>query len=251
MIPKVIHYCWFGNNPLPEKYLSYIETWRKFCPDYEIKEWNEKNFDVTSNDYCREAYAAGKWAFVSDYARLKIIYDNGGIYLDTDVEMIKDIRKLVKDGDGFIGFQNNEQITTGLGFSAEKGNECIKTMLDMYVNCHFKSENGKLNMLPCPARNTVALKKCGLKTGKKNMNNVQYLNGITVYPVDYFNPINFDTKKSNITNNTYCIHHYSSSWTSSKTNLIRKLKVICPDFLLNWRSNKISRKDIKMLEEGI
>ena len=106
MIPKIIHYCWFGGNPLPEQYKKYMESWKEYCPDYEIVEWNENNFDVTKNQYCYEAYRASKWAFVSDYARLKIIYENGGIYLDTDVELIKDVTPLVADGVGFIGFQN-------------------------------------------------------------------------------------------------------------------------------------------------
>lgn len=106
MIPKIIHYCWFGGNPLPEQYKKYMESWKKYCSDYEIVEWNESNFDVTQNQYCYEAYQASKWAFVSDYARLKIIYENGGIYLDTDVELIKDVTPLVADGVGFIGFQN-------------------------------------------------------------------------------------------------------------------------------------------------
>lgn len=89
MIPKVIHYCWFGCKPLPEDVKRYIKTWKKYCPDYEIKEWNESNFDVKQNQYCREAYEAKKWAFVSDYVRLKVLYDYGGVYMDTDVEVCK------------------------------------------------------------------------------------------------------------------------------------------------------------------
>ena len=116
MIPKVIHYCWFGRNELPEKHKEYIATWKKYCPDYEIVEWNEDNFDVSCNQYCAEAYSAKKWAFVSDYARLKIIYDNGGIYFDTDVEVIKNMSPLVFNDIGFLGFQNSMEITTGLGF---------------------------------------------------------------------------------------------------------------------------------------
>ena len=94
MIPKMIHYCWFGGNPLPDEVKKYMETWKKYCPDYEIKEWNERNFDVNQNQYCSEAYEAKKWAFVSDYARLKILYEHGGIYMDTDVEVCKPLDHL-------------------------------------------------------------------------------------------------------------------------------------------------------------
>ena len=133
MIEKKIHYCWFGGNPLPELALKCIESWKKCCPDYEIIEWNGSNFDVTQNQYCREAYEAKKWAFVSDYARLKIIYDHGGIYLDTDVELLKPLTPFIQDGYGFIGFQNEEQVNTGLGFAAPQANCCVKQMLDAYT----------------------------------------------------------------------------------------------------------------------
>ena len=131
MIPKIIHYCWFGGNSLPLNYQSYMESWKKNLPDYEIKCWNEDNFDVTQNLYCKEAYEHKKWAFVSDYARLKVIYDYGGIYLDTDVEVVKDLITLITNGVGYIGFQNSEEVNTGLGFAAAPHNLCIKSMLDI------------------------------------------------------------------------------------------------------------------------
>lgn len=249
MIPKVIHYCWFGGNPLPEEYKKYIETWKNFCPDYEIREWNEINFDVTRNTYCREAYEAKKWAFVSDYARLKIIFDNGGIYLDTDVEMIRDITPLVAGGVGFIGFQNPIQVNTGLGFAAAPNNAYVKQMLEMYEKRCFFTQSGALDLTPCPVANTVALKMCGLKNGKKSSLEIQELNGIKVYPTEYFNPIDPDTMKCHITENTYTIHRYSASWTSEKSKKMRKLKKFIPGWILSKRTNFISRRDIMIMEK--
>ena len=119
MIPKKIHYCWFGGNPLPELAIKCLESWKKYCPDYEIIEWNETNFNLDSCEYVREAYQAKKWAFVSDYARLKVVYDNGGIYLDTDVELIKSLDRLLKNK-SFFGTETTGVVATGLGFGAEK-----------------------------------------------------------------------------------------------------------------------------------
>ena len=120
MIPKVIHYCWFGHNPLPERYKEWIKSWKRYCPDYEIVEWNESNYDVTKHPYMRAAYDAKKWGFVSDYARLDIIYENGGIYLDTDVELVKNLDELLYQ-EGFAGVDSSGRLSTGLGFGARKG----------------------------------------------------------------------------------------------------------------------------------
>lgn len=248
MIPKIIHYCWFGGNPLPDEYKEYIETWKKYCSDYEIREWNENNFDINQNIYCKEAYEAKKWAFVSDYARLKIIFENGGIYLDTDVEVLKDLSQLISDGIGFIGFQNQEEANTGSGFAAAPNNICVKKMLEIYENRHFSLGTEKYDLTPCPVANTVALKMCGLKTGKINSLRIQELNGLRVYPADFFNPINPDTMKCMVTENTYTIHRYSASWTSSKSRKIRKFKKIIPDWILNKRTVYISKRDVQAME---
>lgn len=245
MIPKIIHYCWFGGNPLPDEYKGYIETWKKYCPDCEIKEWNESNFDVNQNMYCKEAYEAKKWAFVSDYARLKIIFEYGGIYLDTDVEVLKDLSSLISDGIGFIGFQNQEEVNTGLGFAAAANNVCIKQMLKVYESRSFNIYSGTFDLTPCPVANTAALKMCGLKTGKINSQEIQKLNGLNVYPIEYFNPIDPDTMKCAITENTYTIHRYSASWTSHKSKRIRKLKKIIPDYILHKRTEYNSKRDVK------
>lgn len=251
MIPKIIHYCWFGRNPLPKQYKDYIASWKKFCPDYEIIEWNEDNFDISINKYCREAYGAKKWAFVSDYARLKIIYDHGGIYLDTDVEILKDLTPLVSSGVGFIGFQNTYEANTGLGFAAPQNNSCVGKMLELYETRSFKLDDGSYDLTPCPVVNTVALKMCGLKIGKGHCNRLQKLEGIIVYPEEYFNPMNADTMKCTITGKTYTVHRYASSWNSEKQKRIRKLKKYIPGALLKLRTEHISRKDIERFEGKI
>lgn len=209
-VPKVIHYCWFGGNPLPPSALKCIKSWKKFCPDYQIIEWNESNFDISGNRYAREASSAGKWAFVSDYARLKIIYDHGGIYLDTDVELLCSFDPLL-DSDGFLGFQSDGFVATGLGFGAVRHHPVIHALLDDYQNIPFFLENGKEDLMPCPNRNTKVLQQLGLTA---NMHRIQNIKNLLVYPPEYFCPKNFYTGHLKITRNTYSIHHYDSSWFS-------------------------------------
>ena len=152
-IPKIIHYCWFGRGKLPKLAEKCIESWKKYCPQYKIVCWNEDNFDINQNKYAKEAYEAGKWAFVSDYVRLKVLYDEGGIYLDTDVELIKPLDKLIEDG-GFMGFDDNGVISTGLGFACEKGNKLIEALLADYDGISFICNDGAYDLTPCPDRNT-------------------------------------------------------------------------------------------------
>lgn len=155
MIPKVIHYCWFGENKKPDIVIKCIESWKKFCPDWEIHEWNENNFDVLSVPYMKEAYEKKKWAFVSDVARLLIIYQSGGVYLDTDVELLNSIEPWINN-EAFYIFESSRNISTGLGFGAVKGHDSVKAMLDYYEGKHFVI-NGKTKMIPCPAGNTESL----------------------------------------------------------------------------------------------
>ena len=151
MIPKVIHYCWFGGNPMPKLAKKCIKSWKKYLPDYEIIEWNESNFDINCCNYVKEAYQEQKFAYVSDYARLKIIYDNGGIYLDIDVEIIKPLDDLLKY-DSFFGFENPEFIATGLGFGAVKHNKIVKQMMDEYGNNHYHIEGSEADNVSCPIK---------------------------------------------------------------------------------------------------
>lgn len=212
IIPKIIHYCWFGHTPLPSDAIKCIKSWKKYCPDYEIKQWDERNFDVSSNPYAYEAYQAKRWAFVSDYARLKIIFDQGGIYLDTDVELLRPLDDLLCQG-GFMGFQDDHLVASGLGFGAPKGHPVIKALLQDYDNLSFIRPDGSMDTTPCPDRNTETLLRLGLMENTGIMQNIQ---GIIIYPPEYFCPMNYYTGLMNKTSNTYSIHHYASSWLSSE-----------------------------------
>lgn len=156
MIPKTIHYCWFGGNPKPEIIEKCIASWEKFCPDWEIKEWNESNYDVTAHPYSKEAYEAKKWAFVSDVARLEIVYKEGGVYMDTDVELLASL-DFAAECDAFYAFETNLNVASGLGFGAVAAHPSVAAMLKSYDSRHFLV-NGKPDMSPCPAKNTEALR---------------------------------------------------------------------------------------------
>ncbi|MEE0897961.1 MAG: glycosyltransferase [Acutalibacteraceae bacterium] len=220
-IPKVIHYCWFGKGKMPKLAKKCIKSWKKYCPDYEFVLHTEDNFDLTQNRYMREAYEAGKWAFVSDYVRLKIIYDNGGIYLDTDVELIKPVDDLVKLG-GFMGFDEKGIVATGLGFGAEKGNKIVSEFLKDYDDIPFILPDGSFDLTPCPDRNTEALKRLGMDIENKN----QTFMDVTFLPDEYLCPMDYYTGKKTITDKTYSIHHYSASWTNSVTKRTTRIKRI-------------------------
>lgn len=220
-IPKRIFYCWFGGSPLPRYAKKYIKSWIKYCPDYEIICINEKNFDVSSNKYAHEAYEAEKWAFVTDYVRLAVIFRHGGIYLDTDVELLKPLDDLLSF-DGYIGFDEKGLAATGLGFGAAAGNKVIERMLKDYDDIPFKLDNGSYDLTPCPDRNTAALSKMGMDI--KNTN--QIFNKTFFLPREYLCPSNYFGGKTVITPNTYSIHHYKASWTSAVTKRSTRIKKI-------------------------
>ena len=236
-IPKVIHYCWFGKGKMPKLAKKCIKSWKKYCPDYEFVLHTEDNFDMTQNRYMREAYEAGKWAFVSDYARLKIIYDNGGIYLDTDVELIKPVDDLVKLG-GFMGFDEKGIVATGLGFGAEKGNKIVSEFLKDYDDIPFILPDGSFDLTPCPDRNTEALKRLGMDIENKN----QTFMDVTFLPDEYLCPMDYYTGKKTITDKTYSINHYSASWTNSVTKRTTRIKPIIGEKMYNKLYGKFLHK---------
>lgn len=222
MIPKVIHYCWFGNNKKSRLIRKCIKSWKKYCKDYTIIEWNETNFNIEINDYVSEAYREKKWAFVSDYARLWIIYNYGGIYLDTDVELKKNIDIFLKHS-SYFGSEDGMHISTGLGFGAEAGNEIVLAMLNDYNNEKFILDSGGYDLTTCPVRNTKAVfDKYDFKMvdGK----NIMYYKNNYIYPPDYFSPLNFNTKKMEMTNNTYSIHWFDASWFTKEQKRNKKKK---------------------------
>ena len=207
MIPKKIHYCWFGRKPKPRLAKKCIASWKKYCPDYELIEWNEDNFDIDMNNYTKTAYELKKYAFLADYARLLILYEYGGIYFDTDVELIKPIDNLL-DNRSYFGFENSDYINTGLGFGTEKNNPIIKVMMEEYDKLLDKRDS----FIGCPILNTQALVKEGLVlNGEK-----QSIAGNIVYPPEYFNPYDDPTGRLKLTKNTYSIHWYAKSWMTKR-----------------------------------
>lgn len=208
MIPKKIHYCWFGGNPLPEMALKCIESWKTFLPDYEIIEWNESNYDVYKNSYIREAYENKKYAFVSDFARFDILYEYGGVYFDTDVEVINSIEDIISIGN-YVGLESAGNINAGLGLGSEANNVIYKEVIDSYQNDTFVKRDGSLDLTTIVERFSEIMKKHGLN----NKNEKQVIENIHVYPVDYFCPIDPATGEYTKTENTRTIHHYSATWT--------------------------------------
>lgn len=210
MIPKVIHYCWFGRGQMPKLALKCIESWKKYCPDYEIKEWNEDNFDLDLYPYVREAYDARKFAFVTDVVRLYALYHEGGIYMDTDVEVIKPLDSLLAY-DAVSGFESPTQIPTGL-MASRNGHPFFKELLDEYNGIHFVRPDGTLDITTNVIRISNTCREYGLRLD----NTLQTVRGFTLLPKDYLCPIEHEGHKLHLTENTLCIHHFAGSWVTGK-----------------------------------
>ena len=192
MIPKIIHYCWFGRSKMPPLAIKCIESWKKNLPEYEIKEWNENNFDLNMYPYVREAYDNRKFAFVTDVVRLYVLYEEGGIYMDTDVEVLKSLDPYLQHN-AFSGFEDDIHIPTGI-IASEKGGKWVKDNLAYYNNRHFIKEDGTMDL----TTNVITLTNYMLSLGLKQDNSYQdFPNLITLYPKDYFCP------KSYIDGNIY------------------------------------------------
>lgn len=215
MIPKKIHYCWFGGKALPLEIKKCIKSWEKYCPEYEIIRWDESNFDIKCNKFVQEAYKQKAWAFVSDYARLQIVYNEGGIYLDTDVELLKNLDFLL-DNKCYVAMQSaNMQCNTGLGFGAEPNSPVILKMMTEYENITFMKE--RMAEIACPVLNTKVL----LKLGYVHSDEIVKFPEVTVFPPRYFDPYGED--KNLVCKDTVSIHHYSATWLDWKTILKRKI----------------------------
>jgi len=206
-IPKTIHYCWFGGKPIPDIFVQYIKSWEKYCPDYKIVRWDESNYDYKKNEYMYDAYNQNKFGFVPDFARLDILYNYGGVYLDTDVELIRNIDDLLCS-DAFCGFTANHTVAYGLGFGAVAGFSHLLDSMSMYQELSFINSDGSLNITPGPDYET----DLWLKKGLKQNNKLQIIHGMTFYPSDVLSPECRYIGNLAITENTYSIHHYSSTW---------------------------------------
>ena len=236
MIPKIIHYCWFGGEK-PDSVLQFIEGWRKKCPDYEIKEWNENNFDINEAKFARESYAAKKWAFVSDYVRFAVLEQYGGIYLDTDIELLKSLDSMQKEP-GYVGFEVHG-VAAGV-IACEAHNPIIRAVLETYQRTAFINKDGTYNLLTSPDYISNEL----VKVGFVRENIEQHLKGMTVYPSEWFYPYTLVSFQTNITENTVAIHHYAGSWLDEKSKyqlgIQKKLKWIPVKRLAIWISVAIS-----------
>ena len=214
-IPKIIHYCWVGGNPKPQSVLYCIESWKRCCPDYEIREWNETNYDFTKNEYMRQAYEAKKWGFVPDYARLDIVYEHGGIYLDTDVEIVRSFDHLLEH-ECFFGFEDTGDgeyyVNCGHGFGAAPHHEAVKNARDLYDRLNFTNGDGSLNLLASPYYTTQSLRQLGLVQENRD----QALPGVQICASDVLCPKNFRTGKLHQTSRTVSIHHFTASWVDEK-----------------------------------
>jgi len=214
-IPKIIHYCWFGKKPMPSSVDKYIESWKQYLPDYKIICWNEENFDITSSSYVQSAYEAGKYAFVSDYARLYALKMYGGIYLDIDVQVMKNFSELL-NCQGIYCFESSEKVMTAF-MAAPKENDLINQFLEYYKDRIFNLDKLEPNTVPL----TRLLVERGLVFNDKN----QVLNGnICVFSNEYFNAYDFKKAAFKITANTYTVHHCLGSWCSPKDRMVFKLK---------------------------
>lgn len=220
MIPKIIHYCWFGNNKMPKEINKYINSWKKKLQDYEFILWNEKNFDVNMIKFTREAYENKKYAFVSDYVRLFALNEYGGIYLDTDVEVIKKIDEFLNNK-AILGFDDGNRIISSF-IATQKAHPFIEKMMDYYKKMSFVNLDGTFNEVP----NTIWFEKVLKDKYKIKMNNsLQKLeDGIIVYPDEYFHSKSLITGRVNLTENTYLIHHHTLLWVSKKTKIIKFIR---------------------------
>jgi mannosyltransferase OCH1-like enzyme len=212
MIEKTIHYCWFGGKPLPKLALRCIDSWEKNLEGYQIKRWDESNFDVNKIPYTREAAMAGKWAFVSDYVRFHVLFNEGGIYVDCDVEVIKPFDDILLKNTMFGGFENDTFVAPGLILGSVKGTTLFNEVLEKYSKRHFVINN-KMDETTVPSFFTEILLNYGLVQNGK----FQKVNDFVVYPKFYFAPIDEITMKLNISEETFTIHHYAGSWLSKRT----------------------------------
>ena len=240
MIPKIIHYCWFGGKPLPKSAEKCIASWRKFLPDYEIKEWNESTFDVNCTRYTAEAYAARKYAYVSDYARFWVLYRYGGLYFDVDVEIIKPLDDIIARGP-FMGCEEAYTegatpsalgVAPGLGLGVNPGLGLVKELLDNYEATSFEAENQDRNagIYKTVVQYTTELL---VERGLQNTNEIQLVDGIYIYPKEYFNPLEH-INQMHITENTRSIHWYDGTWQPKSVKLRRRFVRLLGQRVYGW-----------------
>jgi mannosyltransferase OCH1-like enzyme len=216
-VDKIIHYCWLGGKELPEKMKYCIESWKRLCPDYEIKEWNESNYDIEKNDYIKCAYKDKKYAFVADYMRFDILYNYGGVYLDTDVELLRSLNSLINQN--FMGMERAGELNPGLVMGCNAKSPIIKEIMDYYESLDVS--NGIDYNISIVDITSAIFRTHGLK----KLNEIQQVEDFILYPTEYFNPKGGNYGKEKITENTYSIHHYLATWKSPIDQKIMQYKV--------------------------
>ena len=210
-IPKILHYCWFGGKPKPPLAEKCIRSWKKFCPDFEIREWNESNFDLEQVPaYVRQAYEAGRWAFVTDYVRLRALTEVGGVYLDTDVEIVRPLDPFLKH-EAFAGFEHLERVQTGV-LACRKGFPLFQEFLAYYDTAVFRRPDGSMDT----TTNVEILTGICRKKGLVFNDTFQVVDGLAVYPREVFCPVDYDTMKLKKTRKTVTIHWFSGSWQTQE-----------------------------------
>ncbi|MBQ1372356.1 MAG: glycosyl transferase [Oscillospiraceae bacterium] len=217
MIPKTIHYCWFGKSPLPPLPKECVSSWKKQCPDYKVICWNEENYDIHKNPFVEQAYQAGQWAFVADYVRLEVLLNHGGVYLDTDVELRKPLDPLLEH-DCFLGFESRDTVATGV-IGCTPGHPLIRKLFANYEDRDFLKD-GERGITTGPELLTTVLREDGLRpTGKK-----QQIDGCVVFPCKTFYPTGMDWVLGRYSDKTVSVHHYTDSWRSSRVTGKRSVK---------------------------
>lgn len=220
LIPHTIHYIWLGGNPKSELIERCIKVCKEKLPDWTFIEWNEKNYDIKKSNYMQQAYEQKKYAFASDYARFDILYEHGGIYLDTDVELLKDFPDFMLENKGFAGLESNNKIAPGLVFACEPKNPLVKEILDAYTVEKFLNDDGSENQKTVVEYVTEVFKKHGFRIDGSE----QIIEGFHIYPSEYFCAYDFITREFSITPNTISIHHYAGTWLTPTEKIERKIK---------------------------
>lgn len=235
MIPKKLHYCWFGAAPMGKQITNCIESWKHFCPDYEIVRWDESNAPLQDNLYIQQAYRLKKWAFVSDYVRLKAIWSQGGIYLDTDVELLKSLDSFL-DHEAFMGFENNEKVATCI-MGCQPKNSFIERAARQYEVNSFLLADGSWDNTTNVERVTALLEQFGLA---KN-NQLQRIGSVTIYPSDFFSPKNLETGKIEVTENSHTIHYFQASWMPAKNRIHTQIAQVLGPKYTQWVKRILGR----------
>lgn len=237
MIPKKIHYCWFGNNPKSRLIEKCIASWRKYLPDWEIIEWNEQTYDVNKNEYISEAYRQKKWAFVVDYARFDILNQQGGIFLDTDVEMLRKIPTDLLNHSAFTGFESDKTINPGLVFAAEAKHPMLQEIMSVYEKKKFGEKiDGRIENIVDIVTGIMD------KNGLHKDNSFQTIGGIAVYPKEYFCCFNHEIQDFEICEETISVHHYAASWSPWYRRTYFRIIKMAAKILGKERYLKLKRK---------